>query len=232
MSKIPGPANFDSNKNIFSRNRGHPRKNKPHICPRTTETVALKNRIAHLEKIIEELHSRNDARDIEKLLQQNAIDHQSKLLQIIEHNTVVKDETGQTVEPHQEQSPSKNGETRELLLSIRSNFIKQLLANEEVIQNLLKEKQVIENYMRQMECLLQEKEKEIDTLRAIIFEKDTHLDELEQSGSVDESNANSLDPSFDSSMEEPPPAKAANLMHKAMGLFYRVQWKQFEFVST
>lgn len=169
MSKIPAPTKMDPRKSIFSKNQAPSRKNKSHVCPRTTETAALKNRIANLEKIIEELHSRNETRDIEQLLQKNTIEHQAKFLDIIARNAATKEEI--------KQNGTLNNHA--ILLDIRTNFIEQLLQNEEAFKNLLKVKLSNESAMRQMESHLREKEKMIDILRAVILEKDRRLAEME-----------------------------------------------------
>lgn len=181
MSKIPTPAGMDPKKSIYSNSRASSKKvaatPRPHVCPRTTELAALKSRIGHLETIIVELRSRNDTRDIEKLLQKNTIDHQSKLLEIIDRNIATKGGMEKDDRPNQRQDEimKKNA----LLLDIRTNFIEHLLQNEESVRNLLQEKQSNEIIMRQTENLLLEKEKMIDILRAVIHEKDSRLAELE-----------------------------------------------------
>lgn len=181
MSKIPAPAGMDPKKSIYSNSRAPAKKvaatPRPHVCPRTTELAAFKSRIAHLETIIAELRSRNDTRDIEKLLQKNTIDHQSKLLEIIDRNIATKGGMEKDSRPNKGQDEKVKNNA--LLLSIRTNFIQHLLQNEESVKNLLQEKQSNEILMRQTENLLLEKEKMIDILRAVIYEKDRRLAEME-----------------------------------------------------
>lgn len=181
MSKIPTPAGMDPKKSIYSNSRAPPKKApatpRHHVCPRTTELAALKSRIGHLETIIAELRSRNDTRDIEKLLQKNTIDHQTKLLEIIDRNIATKGGIEKDFRPNKRQDEIVKNNA--LLLDIRTNFIEHLLQNEESVKNLLQEKQSNEIIMRQTENLLLEKEKLIDILRAVIYEKDRRLAELE-----------------------------------------------------
>lgn len=191
MSKIPAPTKMDQKKTIYSNSRAPVRKNKSHVCPRSTETAALKSRIGHLEKIIEELRSRNDTRDIEKFLQKNTIDHQSKLLEIIDRDTAAKGETEKSVAQHHDKDGKMKNQ--EILLDIRTNFIEHLLEKEKTVRNLLKEKQSNEYLMRQTECLLLEKEKMIEILKAVIFEKDKRLAEMELIGSAADKKEKSVD---------------------------------------
>lgn len=191
MSRIPAPAKMDSNKSIYSNNRAASKKTKSHVCPKMNEMTALKNRISNLEKIIEELHSRNDTRDIEKLLQKNTIDHQSKLLEIIERNITTKNEMIKTFTQNHGQDEMVKNHT--LLLDIRTNFIEHLLQNEKAVQNLLKEKQSNEIVMRQTEAQLLENDKTINILQAVIAKKDGHLAEMERMRKTCESKGKILD---------------------------------------
>lgn len=174
MSKIPTPAKMEPKKSIYSNSRAPSPKVKSHVCPRTNEMAALKNRIMHLERIIEELHSRNNTRDIEKLMQKNTIDHQTKLLEIIDR---IHGETDRNSDENRAQA--EKVKNHQLLLDVRTNFIEHLLENEVAIRNLLKDKQANESAMRQMECLLMEKERTISILRAVLLDKERRLSEME-----------------------------------------------------
>lgn len=189
MSKIPTLAKMDPKKTIFSSTRSTSRLTsaRSHVCPRTSELTALKNRIVCLEKIIAELHSRDDTRDIEKLLQKNTIDHQLRLLEIIDRNITTN---GQMVNKAEQNEQLKS---QSLLLEIRAKYIVELLQNEDVIKNLLEEKQSNEKLMHQTEKLLLDKEKMIDILCAVIQEKDNRLSELDRMKSVCESKSKALD---------------------------------------
>lgn len=221
MSKIPTLSKMDANKSIYS-NRAPPSKititSKPHKCPRTAEMAALRNRISHLEKIIEELRSRNDTREIEQLLQKNTIEHQSKLLAIIDRNISPADEED-PAEKHRHEVKLQNSA---LLLDIRTNFIEHLLQNEETMKNLLKEKQTTANLMRQMESALQEKDKVIGILRAVIHEKDKRLTELERIKSTCDHEGKILNQNRVNMEERISNLVTENLRHRTMHSLTRI----------
>lgn len=205
---------MDPKKSIYSNSRAPSPKFKSHVCPRTNEMATLKNRIIHLEKIIEELRSRNDTRDIEKLLQKNTIDHQAKLLEIIDRSNVTngdtKNSSGQTLD---QEEKVKN---YELLLDVRTNFIKHLLQNDEAIKNLLHERQSNESIMRQTECILLEKEKTISILRAVILEKDRRLSEIELIRIACEHNGKTMDQNRENMEERISNLVTENMRYRAL----------------
>lgn len=151
------------------------RNDKLHLSARARDVLTLKQRIGHLEKIVEELQSRNDSRDIERYMQCDTLEHQSKLLKILQ--VTYRGADGES----NRRSTKERIRNHELLLHVRANYIRQLLDEDDTIRNLLQEKQSNESAIRQTESLIAQKTKLIHAMQSIVAEKDRQIAGMEES---------------------------------------------------